>query len=261
MKNPVPNKLAAISLLAILSFGISGCGGGSAGTGTTSFQGKILTPDNQPVEGAVVTVVGTGETAVSDEQGRFSLDAEAPSSGGVALQVQAPEVNATVNVPVGDRAESKVGVQLEVNSATSTVTVRNIEVKAEFVGACKSAFARSGSSFIQAQSIADETTCTIKIRARERGAPLGGINTQLQRRRCDSDSEWHSIASRKTSFTGEPGTAELKFRFFNDEEHCRYRIVAPAGDRERPALVFEIGTLRQKDTAALPAPAGVGSTP
>jgi len=228
---------------------IGSCGGGSAGTGTTTFSGKLLTTDNVPVQGAVVRVEGSTETATTDEQGRFSLITNEQSED-VRLQVQTEDVNTSVSIPTPRVDDSKVGVQLELNTSTATVSVKSLEVTSEIIGACKDSFVRNGGTLVQVKKIKDETLCTARVSARSAGNNLSGISVVIQRRACpdtpDTDNEWISVASGKTQQARNPGVAEFNFKFFDDTDHCQYRIVAPYKDSERTSVIFPIVTLREQ---------------
>lgn len=64
--------------------------------GTTTINGRVVTVTTAPIQGATVNVVGTGETATTDANGRFSLLAEADSTGdSIPLQVFASGYSAT----------------------------------------------------------------------------------------------------------------------------------------------------------------------
>lgn len=244
--------IVSISLIVSAALFSIGCGGGSAGTGTTSFQGKLLTPENEPVAGAIVTVVETGESAVTDKNGQFVLET-ASSNNNVAIQVEAPDVTATVTVPRASSNDSKVGLELEVNSETATITVKNFEISAEIIGGCMSAFAKRQNTLVQVRRIPDGTKCIARVIATEKENPLGGIRVEIQRSRCETGGTWTSVASGRTSFTDPAGVSEVPFRFLDDNEHCRYRIVAPVKDPKRSPLVFDIETFRLRDfLTALP---------
>jgi len=231
---------------------IFGCGGGSAGTGTVSLSGKLLNPQDEPVSGAIVTIVETGETAVTDANGNFSIETNTAGQE-VALQVESEEVTATVSVSTATQEDSKVGVQLEVDNERSTVSVRNYEVSLEIKGLCGKAFSKSGTTYLQTQAIKDGTTCRLSVTATERGEPLSGISVQLQRRSCEADSEWLGVSTASTAFTDPPGVADLQFRFRADDAHCAYRVVAPYRDSSRAPLFFELITLIQLSRLSTPA--------
>jgi len=64
--------------------------------GTTTINGRVVTVSASPIQGATVNVVSTGETATTDANGRFTLLAEADSTGdAIPLQVFASGYTAT----------------------------------------------------------------------------------------------------------------------------------------------------------------------
>lgn len=240
------NFVSCLVLTSIISCSIMACGGGSAGTGTTSYTGKLLTENNEPLSGATVTLVDSGETVITDSQGRFSIESTAPAEAAVQIEVTSNDVTASVEVPTPESSDRKVGIRLELNEQESKLTVRSLEISVDFIGECAKAFDKSRSSFSQSKPLKDETECVLKVSAEERGQPVGGILAQLQRRSCSEEStDWIDISSGKTAFSNTPGAVNLKFRFFNDSEHCQYRVVAPYRDKQRASLVFPIFTLQQ----------------
>jgi hypothetical protein len=247
------NKLAKKFLFLFLiiplaAIGFSGCGGGSAGTGTTTFTGKLLTTDNQPVEGAVVRVVGSGDIATTDAQGQFVLST-ANQDIPHELQVQAQGVDASVVVPAATADESKIGVQLELDTSNATVSITSVEVKVTMIGNCAKYFLQEDQSIVQIKHIPDQTLCTFQVAANSGTRPVGGILAELQRNTCngpEGESEsWIAVASGRTRESGSRGRVDVKFTFFDDEAHCRYRVVAPSGDKNRTPLFFPIVTIRE----------------
>ncbi len=224
-----------------------GCGGGSAGTGTTTFSGKLLNTENQPVEGAVVRVVGSTETVQTDEEGRFILSAPEEAKE-VQLQVETSGVNASVTVPTASEENAKVGVQLQLDEERSTLVVKSLEVTAQLGGECKEAFSKNGLEFIQTRLLADGAECFAEVSVWSDGSPVSGAVVEIQRRTCgelpDGEDGWISVASSKTRQSPSPGEARVRFRFSNDDANCQYRIVAPARNPNQASVFFLIRTFQ-----------------
>ncbi len=83
-----------------------------------TVTGRVVDSTGLPLPGAVVTVRGTAELAVTDEQGKFSI--EAPS-GAPTLVVEMPGF-AIREVPVGDPS-TPVTITLTIAAVTSQVVV------------------------------------------------------------------------------------------------------------------------------------------
>lgn len=228
----------------------SGCGGGSAGTGTTTFTGKLLTTDNQPVRGATVRVVGSDVVVTTDDQGQFILITDVQDVP-TQIQVQAPGVNASVMIPPATADQSQIGLQLELDTNNSTVSIQSVEVKVSFVGQCEKFFLQSTDSLVQINPLPDLTKCTLQVTANSGSQPVGAILADVQRNSCsgtdDESNSWISVASGRTRESGLRGRVDIKFTFFDDDAHCRYRVVAPQGDESRTPLIFPIITLRQRN--------------
>jgi hypothetical protein len=229
-------KLLLLTILSLLC-AIS-CGGGSAGTGTVSLRGKLITPDNQPVAGAEIVIVETGESVVTSADGNFVIDT--PTEREVQVEVRSEELTTTVALPPPVKEEARVGVELELDRENSRVEVREYEVAVSFTGECARYFNNTVGTLYQTRPLPDETVCRLQVRTSEGGAPLGGVLVQLQRRRCDADARWRNVTSARTDYVGEVGLTEIEFIFRTDEEHCRYRIAAPVRDSSRAPIYVEI---------------------
>ncbi len=123
------NILSGSLLSALLV--VAGCGGGTVGTGGTGsneFQGKILATDGSPVSDAVVTIAETGDAAVTDAEGDFTIESkfgdsqatilvETPLSSGETVVKGLPEVPVVVEVSLVLDENKK---SLEVSSSKVT---------------------------------------------------------------------------------------------------------------------------------------------
>lgn len=234
---------------ALIVFSALGCGGGSAGTGTTTFTGKLLTTDNQPVAGATVRVVGSNDVATTDEQGQFVISTDVQDVP-TEIQVQAPGVDTSVVIPAATAEQSQIGVQLELDTNKSTVSIQSVEIKVSFIGQCEKFFLQSSDSIVQTRPVPDLTKCTLEVITNSGNRSIGGILAELQRNSCNGvegeSEDWISIASGRTKRSGSRGKVDINFTFFDDDAHCQYRVVAPLGDKNRTPLIFPIVTLRSQ---------------
>lgn len=80
-------KSAVKILFAIfLTLLISSCAGGSRGTGGITFEGRITQLDGTPEPNFAVSILETGDTGLSDENGNFSIQTERRSSYGLLFE-------------------------------------------------------------------------------------------------------------------------------------------------------------------------------
>lgn len=66
------------TVLAICLFVLTGCAGGSKGTGGQGFGGIVVTKQSTPVSGVIVTLLQTGISDITDVDGKFFLEASIP---------------------------------------------------------------------------------------------------------------------------------------------------------------------------------------
>ncbi len=106
---PPRRSLIAALLIALVAVA-AGCDSASE-DGTTIFLGTVVdATTDDPVAGATVNVVGTGQTTATDTAGRFSLEAQADSTGDAVML----EVFASGYDPVRFEALAVVGQEVPV---------------------------------------------------------------------------------------------------------------------------------------------------
>lgn len=87
-------KLLSTILSALLIFALTGCGGGSEGTGSVEIRGAVTDSSGNPIPQASVLALTTGDSATSDVSGAFVIDAYKDGE------------TFTVNTPAGTFTES-----------------------------------------------------------------------------------------------------------------------------------------------------------
>lgn len=120
--------LRSIGAIAALFVLVVGCGGGTGGTGLQDYQGKILTKSLAPVAGAEVTIVQTGDSAVTDERGEFLIRTEL-DGGDVGLLIEGSDFSSQVVLPDIPAQATIVVVTLELDEVTKTVSTKDIVVE------------------------------------------------------------------------------------------------------------------------------------
>ena len=101
------------------------CGGGTTGTGgtgSTSIRGLLLNDSSTPIENATITLEQSGDFAISDQNGVFSIDTDYDEAE-VTLEVQAESTvtrTELTELPVGPK---DVEVTLEFSRGKKEVQV------------------------------------------------------------------------------------------------------------------------------------------
>lgn len=233
--------------LALLIFVLSlvGCGGGSEGTGIggNTLQGTVSLDENIPVEGALVTVAETGQSALTDVNGKFSIETPV-SVRKVTLAVSVNNVDGNVVIPELPVEPSTVDVDIHVNPETQSVDATAVNAKASVVGLCD-AFFENEAVIRQSNPIADGTSCVAKVTLKSNGRALRGVPVAIRARPCNDLAPWQTIATAVTAKDLHGGIAQLSFQFFNTPEYCDYQIVAPYGTPQYQSVFISIRTFQR----------------
>lgn len=121
-------SLVLISLVFVILFNGGGCGGGTRGSGGQLFEGVVSDSSSRSLSGVSVTILLTGDSAVTDENGSFVI-ATADVSGGVEFLLESPQFSGKVvtqNIPAD---AARVFVSFIVGSGTKPTITSDIEIK------------------------------------------------------------------------------------------------------------------------------------
>ncbi len=238
------------ALLVLPGFFAAGCGGGSVGTGVStdrrSFEGRTITAAAIPIEGATVTLLNTGESTLSEKDGRFFLSSDFEDAV-AELSVKSGELSGSIIVPNIQQGTAGIQLTIVLDAKDASVSASQLAVSARIVGACDPSF-EDRRTIRQVSPLLDGTRCSLRVEVGASGAPLANVPVLLQRRRCIYGAPWHDEASAITESTanGEPGVASLPLNIFNNDAHCVYRVVAPVVENVEP-VIYEIHTLRKQE--------------
>lgn len=115
-------------LLTVLLVLLHGCGGGSAGTGGQRFDGEVVTRDGAPISNATVTITDTGDSAISDSNGRFSIDTDSVS-GAVTFEIVSDDSSATTVVHDIPEDAVEIEVRIEFDKEQKEAKPTKVEIK------------------------------------------------------------------------------------------------------------------------------------
>ena len=235
------------SLMVVLVLGFSSCaGGGSAGTGTTTrtIEGVVNTPENQPVPGATVTIIETGDSTLTAADGSFALATESFRSD-LVLEVSLGQTSTEVPLNNLDEQGSAVNVQLTFDPDTGAAGVVEVEVNAQVVGQCD-VFFENFRIIRQANKTPPGIECTVKVSVKKKGVSQGNIPVALQVRACPETSAWNTLSQVLTSEAFHPGIAQIPFAFYDSSDTCVYRIIAPFNLPPIRPVFYEIHTFTKQ---------------
>lgn len=101
------SKLFLLLLLLIVIS--SGCGGGTSGTGVTSVYDAVLQDgEGNALSGVTVTVLETGDSAVTDANGHFSIEVD-PDSSTNTIIISTPTGDSVVDINTDEPATTTDG--------------------------------------------------------------------------------------------------------------------------------------------------------
>jgi len=103
---------------------LAACGGGTSGTGgtgSTQFAGRVLS-DGLPVEDALVTVLESGDTGLTDSQGDFEVSTLLQSDSATLL-VESGQVQAQTTIPDIASDVARVELTLSLDKEQQSVNV------------------------------------------------------------------------------------------------------------------------------------------
>ncbi len=117
-------------IFAFVLLNVPGCGGGTTGTGgtgSTEFSGKLLDEAGAPVSNAVVTIEETGDTAITDTEGNFTVETEVSTST-VTVHVQSDSTDAKTTIDQIPADPKSIAVTLQLNRRKNILEVKRRDV-------------------------------------------------------------------------------------------------------------------------------------
>ena len=112
------------SILLILLVAI-GCGGGSKGTGGQGFDGTVVSRQSQPLSGVAVTLLESGDSDVTDSDGRFDIYTE-PLSGAVNVDVDTGTFRGQVLIGEVSTRTKNLTVRIQIDETLKTATSEEV---------------------------------------------------------------------------------------------------------------------------------------
>lgn len=207
---------------------ISCAGGGTRGTGLGGFRiitGTIVESNDLPVEGATVTIVETGESDLSDQNGEFQIETQSENAN-LQLQVQKDDFDTTIEVNDLDQETNNLNLEISIETQENIASVSTLEVWARIVGECDQFF-ENRPRIRQSVAIREGgMDCTLKFFASGDFQRLERVPAVIEVRAC-SGGEWRRIAAGTTGVGLNSGAGQIDFYYEDNQENCLYRLRAP----------------------------------
>jgi len=232
MRKPFSMLKKAFSILTtiILCLALSCCGGGTQGTATgdnvKSFEGDVFSANDHTVLPDVnVTLVQTGDNTTTDGAGHFTLQTGAVT-GDATFLLESPQFKTSFTVKALDGGQSKVHVDVAVNTVTDTADISELTLKAGMVGFCDLYF-ENRDVIRQANRLPLDTVCTLSVQIQGDGEPLPNFPFALESLSCAPNSTWRLVKKSRTGTAQNSGHGKISFKFDDSVDSCYYRIITP----------------------------------
>lgn len=223
-------KFHSLATIFIFSILLCSCGGGTQGTATgdnvKSFDGNVFTSaEHQVLPDVSVTIMETGENTVTDGTGHFQIQSS-EITGDATFLLESPQFKTTFTVKALDGGQSKVHVDVAVDTVTDTADISELTLKAGMVGACDLYF-ENRDVIRQAQRVPLNTVCTLSVQIQGDGQPLASFPFALERLSCAPNSSWELVKKSKTQTGENAGNGKISFDYKDSIDFCYYRIITP----------------------------------
>lgn len=230
---------------------VSCAGGGTSGTGVASariLSGTVTQSEGEPVANAVVTIEETGESDLTDENGRFEIGTDLVADS-YNIQIQGENLDTTVAVDTVSSDTQNMQVDIGLDNSNFVSSVSAIEISAKIIGGC-TPFFENVPQISQIAKANEPLNCNLKF------FTSGDLETQenvpavLEVSNCDG-LNWREIASGTTGAGRKSGVGQLSFVFKDSPETCLYRLRAPADLPEQESVQILIDTFTYQDYLGL----------
>ncbi len=224
---------------------LASCGGGTSGSGLKTYQGRVITPFNEALSEVAVTIEDTGDSSVTDVNGRFSIKSNAAGAT-VRFLLESPDFTTRFTLIDIPDESSRIGMRVTVNPQTNETTVKNLSVRTWMAGYCEPFF-ESREVIRQIKNVPDGTECSLNVRVLRDGQPVADLPIALQYSSCEPGSSWQLLRESRTGTGNHQGAAELNFGFIDSSEFCRYRVIAPYNGPNTPGVPYPIDTFTEQE--------------
>ena len=126
MSKNIMNRLFVFIIIVILS----SCGGGTTGTGTLSersFSGTLNDTKGSPLASFNITILESGDSAKTDENGNFLIDTSLEEDKATFL-VEGSSLNNEVEVSNLPQDQGVVNLELEGDTENNTIVLLSVEI-------------------------------------------------------------------------------------------------------------------------------------
>lgn len=200
--------------------------------------------NGEPVSGAAITVLESGQSTTSAGDGSFSLEAPAEAES-ISIEIQVGEFQDTFAVSATGESGNVISIEITINPILAELEITELTVRAKIVGLCDRYF-ENRRRIRQANPVPVGTECTARVTVRSGQTALAHIPIAVQHRKCQRGSPWITDALGATLSGPNLGVGQVAFIFTDDEDHCVYRIVSPFELSGFRPVVYEVDTFSKQ---------------
>lgn len=111
-------------VLLLITF-LPGCGGSTRGTGGVTVEGRVQNTSGSPQSGVEVTILQTGDSSTTDEQGSYSIQSSALEA--LDLLLERGDFAAQINIPDVDLDTTRVIAEIQIDTASNQAAVTKVD--------------------------------------------------------------------------------------------------------------------------------------
>ena len=247
--------LRVLALLFMATLLLPGCnGGGTSGSGIRTVQGSVYLPDGSPLPQASVTLLESGDSAPTDEGGRFAIATDFQIGSSFNLEVSHPSARAVVPITNAPLDSPEVTVDITIDPSTNSgqanlidlSPIQHFDLHATIVGGCSVFFREDDKGIYQVRPVPPGVTCHVRATLYGDGNLVGGALVGIERKDCGLRSPWRNITNSLTSTRVHLGQTILTFKYYDNEQACHYRVSAPYNDEMGRQDFVSIQTLTER---------------
>jgi hypothetical protein len=260
------NRLIILIFITLLI----GCGGGTTGSASTggfvekTFFGQLNDIDGNPLVNAKVEIIETGDSAITDKDGKFRFVATVPvgiiitqitTAAGDRLIIENYVDETTGEVQIS--TTYKLGVQRKYKNWEFIFSVKGSDCSSAFYGNDLSFYTEDRleeiieglgydySTLQQFYDIKQGGNCNINIEILKNGKPVPNLEYSAKVTRCNYNSSMIAPSYSEIPFANgqsdNNGIIDIPF-VYEKTGICKYEIIVPEYGNLRLGSVFEIDT-------------------
>jgi hypothetical protein len=232
---------------------MTGCGGGSSGTGTRNIEGAILDNSGDAITNATVTIGETLEITVTDEKGYFSFNTPAKTiSLAIILPASSHQLAQDFQLASFAPSSQSVSLIITLDPSNNSTAQSRLEVSAMLLAPCQNLYKidpANPKQFLQIEdypineSVEEKILCQLSVVLRGINLSSSSVPVSLEAESCFSDTPPLLIDLQQTDING---MAILNMPIINDNLHCSYTLRTQLPELHGRDVAYSFITVRKQ---------------